>query len=298
MRPQTLELFLTHNTDSILADIARAVVRSGTKVQREIKNLTSGKAEGELVVESREAILKLITSAEHIFRKELENIPEVFGFLLQNSNEVAHNRKEGDYLISIQALDGGDVVDSGYATGSLIGIYKQTPRDTLFSARNLVASIYIVYGTALYLGLSFGKGLHIFKQQEDGVFHIERAFVTLKGESHIAALGGFDTMAYVEGYRDLALKLSRDQFKLRYSGSLIADMHLLFMKAGGLFIHHSKKLHLLTECCPIGFLLSQSGGYSTNGVRNLMTLETTNVSETTLFLGGTKEIVDLAMNML
>ncbi len=298
MRPQTLELFLTHNTHSILADIARAVVRSGIKVRTEIENLSSGKAEGERVVESIEAISQLVVSAEHIFRKELEVIPEIFGFLLQNSNEVVHVHKEGEYLVSIQPLDGGDVVDSGYATGSLIGIYKQTPKDTLFSAKNLVASMYVVYGTAMYLGVSFGKGLHIFKGQEDGVFNIERAFVTLKSDSHIAALGGFDTMAYVEGYRDLALKLSRDQFKLRYSGSLISDMHLLFMKGGGLFIHHSKKLHLLTECCPIGFLLMQSGGYSTNGIRNLMSLETTNVGETTLFLGGTKEIVDVAMNML
>lgn len=298
MRPNTLDLYLTHNAPAELADIARRMLAAGKSIRTLLHGLESGIQVGERVMENKQALEKLARDATKVCRTHLEHVDNVWGMLFDGEESVQNVSSDGEFLLSVTSVDGLSVVDSGYAVGTLVGIYKQQPKETLYSARTLVGSMYIVYGTSMYVGMSFGAGLHIFKEHEDGVFRCERAFVQVHGDSHIAALGGFDTMAYVDGYKDLALKLSRDQFTLRYSGSLVADIHLLFMKGGGLFIHLSRKLRTITECAPIAYLLQQAGGHATNGVRSMMQADTTNPQETTIFLGGSKDIVEMAMSTL
>jgi len=296
MKPQNLDLYLEHNQDPELSKIAKAVKAAAL----EIRELFAKVDPQELGTTnpSGDHTLNLDREASAILTAHIEKVESVWGILSEEEEDIIKKNDTGEYFVAMDPLDGSSIVESGFAVGSMIGIYKQSPKEGIFSGKHLVGAIYVVYGSSTFMGMSFGNGLHIFREHGDGTWYPVRDFVRLNGHSHIAALGGFDTMAYVDGYKELALKLSRDHFKLRYSGSLTADIHQLFMQGGGLFIHHSKKLRLLYECAPVAFLLQQAGGHATNGVRNLMQVETTNLHETTLFLGGTKEVVDMAMTIL
>ncbi len=295
MRPQNLEKYLELNAPADLAPMAKALLEAANEVQDMLQHVSLEET-GENP--SGEQTKEFDRKAHLTFLGKLQGTKGLWGVLSEEQEEIEQFGDEGEYMIAIDPIDGSSVVESGFAVGTMVGIYKQKPGDNLYTGRNLVAAMYFVYGNGMFTGLSFGNGLHIFKKSESGEFAPVRSFVKLSGHSHIAALGGFDTMAYVEGYKDLAMKLSRDQFKLRYSGSLAADMHLLFMTGGGIFVHHSKKLRLLYECAPVAFLLMQAGGHSTNGMRQTLSLETLNPHETTLFLGGTKEVVDMATSLL
>ena len=66
-----------------------------------------------------------------------------------------------------------------------------------------------------------------------------------------------------------------EEYTLRYSGGMAADINHILKKGQGVFSYPpsppkypSGKLRLLFECNPFSFLMEQAGGMSSNGDRN------------------------------
>jgi fructose-1,6-bisphosphatase I len=90
--------------------------------------------------------------------------------------------------------------------------------------------------------------------------------------------------------------LEQDGYKLRFSGSFVADVHQILHK-GGVFTYpgfrckENGKLRLLFEANPMGKIIHDAGGAISNGKQNIREVTPQAMDEITpIYLGGKKEI--------
>jgi fructose-1,6-bisphosphatase I len=83
---------------------------------------------------------------------------------------------------------------------------------------------------------------------------------------------------------------------VRYVGSLVADFHRNLL-GGGVFAYPANtkspqgKLRLLYEANPLAFIAEQAGGRATDGNRDIMHIEPSELHQRTpLYIGSKKEV--------
>jgi len=64
-------------------------------------------------------------------------------------------------------------------------------------------------------------------------------------------------------------------YSIRYSSSMAVDCYQMFIKRGGIYtsletVAFGAKLHLLTECIPIAFLMEKANGVASDGQYNIL----------------------------
>jgi len=101
---------------------------------------------------------------------------------------------------------------------------------------------------------------------------------------------------YLPAHRCFIERLEEEGYKLRYSGSFVADVHQILHK-GGVFTYppfagnERGKLRLLFEAIPMGFIVSQAGGSASDGHRDLLSIKPEAVSQRVpVYIGGKREI--------
>jgi fructose-1,6-bisphosphatase I len=101
---------------------------------------------------------------------------------------------------------------------------------------------------------------------------------------------------YLPAHRGFIERLEVEGYKLRYSGSFVADVHQILHK-GGVFTYppfagnERGKLRLLFEAIPMGFIVSQAGGAASDGHRDLLSIKPEAVSQRVpVYIGGKREI--------
>ena len=85
-------------------------------------------------------------------------------------------------------------------------------------------------------------------------------------------------------------------YKIRFSGSFVADVHQILHK-GGVFTYpgfigkEQGKLRLLFEANPMGFIVDQAGGATSNGKMDILSVQPEAVSQRIpIYIGGKSEI--------
>jgi fructose-1,6-bisphosphatase I len=160
--------------------------------------------------------------------------------------------------------------------------------------KEMLGAMYILYGPLTVLVYSLGDGVHEFvlNEEEDYVLQEEDIWIP---EGKIYSPGALrkDWLPYQERWIEL---LEEDGYKLRYSGSFVADVHQILRK-GGVFSYPayrgspSGKLRLLYECRPMGYIVTQAGGAVSNGDTDILSIEPDNIHQRTpVYIGGKKEI--------
>jgi fructose-1,6-bisphosphatase I len=101
---------------------------------------------------------------------------------------------------------------------------------------------------------------------------------------------------YLPGHKEFIEKLEEDGYKLRYSGSFVADVHQILHK-GGVFTYpgfkgrEQGKLRLLFECNPMGMIVTEAGGSVSTGKENILNIQPTAVdNRVPIYVGGKSEI--------
>jgi fructose-1,6-bisphosphatase I len=64
-------------------------------------------------------------------------------------------------------------------------------------------------------------------------------------------------------------------YSIRYSSSMAVDCYQMFIKNGGIYtsletMAYGAKLHLISECIPIAFLIEKAQGIATDGSFNIL----------------------------
>ncbi|MGN8387346.1 class 1 fructose-bisphosphatase [Helicobacter pylori] len=187
----------------------------------------------------------------------LENIKSVFS----EEKEKPVTKENGSYLIAYDPLDGSSVMEANFLVGTIIGIYEKD-----YKAQNLVASLYVVFGHKIELMVALDKVYrYAFYQNK---FHFIETIV-LENKGKIVASGG--------NQKDFSLGLKKalegffaENYRLRYSGSMVADVHHVLVKKGGVFSYPQKKLRKLFEVFPLALMVEKAKGeafYFDKGVK-------------------------------
>ncbi len=187
----------------------------------------------------------------------LENIKSVFS----EEKETPVTKENGSYLIAYDPLDGSSVMEANFLVGTIIGIYEKD-----YKAQNLVASLYVVFGHKIELVVALEEVYRYSFYQNK--FHFIETIV-LENKGKIIASGG--------NQKDFSLGLKKalegffaENYRLRYSGSMVADVHHLLIKKGGMFSYPQKKLRKLFEVFPLALMVEKAKGeafYFDKGVK-------------------------------
>ncbi len=187
----------------------------------------------------------------------LENIKSVFS----EEKEKPVTKENGSYLIAYDPLDGSSVMEANFLVGTIIGVYEKD-----YKAQNLVASLYVVFGHKIELVVALEEVYrYAFYQNK---FHFIETIV-LENKGKIIASGG--------NQKDFSLGLKKalegffaENYRLRYSGSMVADVHHVLVKKGGMFSYPQKKLRKLFEVFPLALIIEKAKGeafYFDKGVK-------------------------------
>ncbi len=194
--------------------------------------------------------------------------------------------------ITIDPLDGSSLIDVNLAVGTIVGIYSG---HVLEPGNTMLGALYILYGPLTTLTYTTtGSGVHEFVMGEDGNFTLMQENLTIP-EGKLYAPGAL-RKDYLPYHKKFIEQLESEGYKLRFSGSFVADVHQILHK-GGMFTYpafvgkENGKLRLLFEGTPLGKLVTEAGGAVSNGTMNLLDVKPTAVSDRTpIYIGGRKEI--------
>lgn len=187
----------------------------------------------------------------------LENIKSVFS----EEKETPVTKENGSYLIAYDPLDGSSVMEANFLVGTIIGIYEKD-----YKAQNLVASLYVVFGHKIELVVALDKVYRYSFYQNK--FHFIETIV-LENKGKIIASGG-NQKDFSSGLKKALEEFFAENYRLRYSGSMVADVHHVLIKKGGIFSYPQKKLRKLFEVFPLALMVEKAKGeafYFDKGVK-------------------------------
>ena len=92
-------------------------------------------------------------------------------------------------------------------------------------------------------------------------------------------------------------------YSIRYSSSMGVDCYQMFIKNGGIYtsletVAFGAKLHLLTECIPIAFLIEKAKGVAMDGSHNILDIIIENYEQKSTFIAGSKGEVEFVTTTL
>ncbi len=198
---------------------------------------------------------------------------------------------KNNFGIVIDPLDGSSLIDVNLCVGTIIGIY---PGHVLDAGKNMIAALYILYGPLTTLTLTTGTGVHEFVMDESGEFILRQRDLKIPG-GKIYAPGAL-RKDYLPAHAKWIGHLEDAGYKLRFSGSFVADVHQILHK-GGVFTYpgfkgrEKGKLRLLYEANPMGKIIYEAGGAISNGEVDILGITPQAINDITpIYVGGKKEI--------
>jgi fructose-1,6-bisphosphatase I len=199
---------------------------------------------------------------------------------------------DGQYSVCFDPLDGSSIIEANFATGSIFGVYNaQTPIGLTPSQQ--VSSFYYIYGPNLVFVVSNGKKTFTAKYSENDFEFYQNAPLENQGVLAPANLQAW----FANGIQDRLGAFLAQGLNMRYSGGLVADVHMLISKSGGLFVRPrlsnvKPKLRLVYECGPLAYIIESLGGMSSNMQASILQQKITNLPQTTDFMVGSKDFVE------
>ena len=276
-----------HETDVkqvvlLISEVAKEISRSFTtrRGASESSNVY-GERQQAMDVWADELLISELKASKLVRYLASEEQPDVITF----------ERSSSDIGVTIDPLDGSSLIDVNLAVGTIVGIYRG---NVLKPGEELLGAMYVLYGPLTTLTYCLKGGVHDFVLNDRGEFMLLEEGVGIP-EGKIYAPGALrrDYLPYHRAYIE---SLEAEGYKLRYSGSFVADVHQILHK-GGVFTYpayvgrENGKLRLLFEAAPMGFIVSQAGGAVSDGRRDLLTIKPEVVSQRVpVYIGGKREI--------
>ncbi len=211
------------------------------------------------------------------------------------------------YVVVHDPLDGSSNIDSNVSIGTIFGIYPRRDPDIPLSSadwlrpgRDLIAAGYVLYGTSTMMVYSAGEGVHAFTlDTEVGEFLLTWSDLRFPDEPAYYSLNLASSPQWEKGMDRFVEWLHRPdtpELSQRYIGSAVADFHRNLLH-GGVFGYPGEvdrpegKLRLLYEGAPLAFLAEQAGGRGSDGSRDLLDIQPTDIHQRTPVFVGDRRLV-------
>ncbi|KAJ6902226.1 SBPASE protein [Populus alba x Populus x berolinensis] len=200
---------------------------------------------------------------------------------------------EGGFSVAFDPLDGSSIVDTNFSVGTIFGVWPGE-KLTGVTGRDQVAAAMGVYGprTTYVLALKDYPGTHEFLLLDEGKWqHVKET--TEVGEGKLFSPGNLRATFDNPDYEKLINYYVKEKYTLRYTGGMVPDVNQIIVKEKGVFTNvispsSKAKLRLLFEVAPLGLLVENAGGYSSDGHRSVLDKEIINLDDRTQVAYGSK----------
>ncbi len=183
---------------------------------------------------------------------------------------IRFSEASGTIAVVMDPLDGSSLIQTNLAVGSIIGIYADG--DVFQKGRDMTAALYTLYGPMTVLVVCGGKGVRSFAiDPENGEFVVLCYDIRIP-EGLQYGTGGLRN-EWTPEHTAVIRHCNDKGYKIRYSGSFVADVHQI-LTYGGFYSYPALKgkpngkLRLLFEANPLGFIVTQAGGAISDGKIN------------------------------
>lgn len=199
----------------------------------------------------------------------------------------------GEYAVAMDPLDGSSLIQVNLTVGTIVGIYDHGT--VMQPGEKMRAALYMLYGPMTVLTLTVGEGVQIFALDSHDQYVLLEANVQMP-EGNLYGSGGLRTV-WTEEHARFIGACEEDGYKLRYSGSFVADFHQI-LKYGGIYCYpavvgeEQGKLRLMFEANPIGFIATQAGGAICDGMENVLTINPEHPHQKTPLYVGSKGLIE------
>jgi len=208
-------------------------------------------------------------------------------------DEILTINEDANFIIAYDPLDGSSLVDVNLSVGSIFGIY-----DGKIEPNALKCAIYAVYGPRLELVICIDTP-KLYRLNRAGEFEFIRE-LKLNEKGKLNATGATQ-QNWSTTHKKLVQSLFDEGYRLRYSGAMVADLHQILLKGGGLFSypatsdHTQGKLRVTFEVLPFAFIYERANGATSDGKNStLFEIKITKIHQTTpCFFGSKYEIAKL-----
>lgn len=270
-----------------MENILKAIQEATIEIKHLIETGDTGKSTNQN--STGDTQLKLDIASDQIIEKYFKKLSNVKAIVSEEQDEVVNINQNGKYLIAYDPLDGSSLVDVNLSVGSIYGIYTNN-----FSAKNIIASIYVVFGPRVELVYCDGKTVELFRLQ-NGIFnYIQNIKLEEKGKLQSP---GSTQKCWYPYHKAMIDDFFKDGYRLRYSGGMVPDLHQILLKGGGLFSYPATtdlpkgKLRQLFEVFPFALIYKCAGGNSIDGFIDIFSVETKHIHDTSpCFFGSNSEI--------
>ncbi|KAI7741068.1 hypothetical protein M8C21_006470, partial [Ambrosia artemisiifolia] len=204
---------------------------------------------------------------------------------------------EGGFSVAFDPLDGSSIVDTNFTVGTIFGVW---PGDKLtgVTGRDQVAAAMGIYGprTTYVIAIKGFPGTHEFLLLDEGKWqHVKET--TEISEGKMFSPGNLRATFDNPDYDKLINYYVKEKYTLRYTGGMVPDVNQIIVKEKGVFTNvisptTKAKLRLLFEVAPLGLLIENAGGYSSDGTQSVLDKVIVNLDDRTQVAYGSKnEIV-------
>lgn len=284
---------LQEHLKDVEGDLAKLIILISEQAKK-IKNAFIGKqtyADSKNIYGEQQVALD--KWADEILLNELKGSGLVKAVASEEQPEIIFiPESNGRYSVTMDPLDGSSLIGVNLAVGTIIGIFQD--ETVLRKGGEMIGAMYVLYGPLTTLTYTVRKGVHEFVLDDSGEFVLQKEDIRMP-EGKIYAPGAL-RKDYLPAHKQFIEKLEADGYKLRYSGSFVADVHQILHK-GGVFTYpgfvgrEQGKLRLLFECNPLGMIVTEAGGAVSTGKENILDIQPTAVdNRVPIYVGGKNEI--------
>lgn len=296
--------FATGELSGLLRDIGLA----SKIISREVNKAGLADIAGKAGTEnsSGEDVQKLDVLADNLLISSLHNSGECCGIASEENHTYVPIEKSlnAKYIVLFDPLDGSSNIDVNVSIGTIFAIYRRVSddgecqlKDFLQDGVEQVAAGYVVYGSSTMLVYTTGKGVNGFTLDPSiGEFCMSHPDIQIPTDGKIYSVNQAAYHKFDEQTRQYIDECMDNNYRFRYVGSMVADVHRTLIK-GGIFMYPATtaapkgKLRLLYECNPLSFIIEQAGGRATNGTQRIMELEATELHQRTpIYMGSTNMV--------
>ncbi|HJO82412.1 MAG TPA: class 1 fructose-bisphosphatase [SAR202 cluster bacterium] len=317
-RPRSLSSYLTSawigddrydGLDAVFSEIAEGAKYIQVKVRSATLADVIGTT-GEINVQGEIVQLSDMAASD----KFVEALSDCGRVAAVGSEEIEDTVFIGDgakqnFFEQMDPLDGSSNIDLAVSIGSIFGIWRRegdepfTDEWLFRPGAEQVAAAYVVYGSSTVLILSTEDSVQGFMlDPNSGEFILTPPDLKLpmKCSCYSANEGNFKKL---DGPTQQALTDLRNEYSLRYVGSLVADFHRNLLK-GGIFLYPGDlkapngKLRLMYKANPLGFIVEQAGGAASSGTRRILDIQPEELHQRTPLIIGNKDVVEKTVSTM
>ena len=290
-----------------------AIAEGSRQVQQQVQQAALADAlgtTGETNVQG-EIVQRLDEASSSIFVETLSTSGHVAAIGCEEIENpvIVDGETGGGFIVLMDPLDGSSNIDVAVSIGSIFGIWKKAPGETvnddslLKKGNEQVAAAYVVYGSSTVLVLATQDAVCGFTlDAQSGIYYETHPNILIPDACPYYSTNEGNSKGLDEPTKK-AVALLRDKYSQRYVGSLVADFHRNLLK-GGIFAYPADlnrrdgRLRLMYEANPLGFVAEQAGGAASTGYERILDVLPKELHQRTPLILGNKDVVESTVSVI